>query len=97
RSGLPGRASSALRSARLFVPELDDAGRLIEQDFDRRAQLVGAERLAEDDRPAEPGRQSVPSVSGNECERTVFPCAQGRKVVDRLACEIDVEQGRVAV
>ena len=94
-----GKRRRRRQSAQLdfFLPELDDAGRLIEQDFDRREQLIGAERLAEHDRPAESGWQSLSSVSGHECERTVFPSQQGRKLIDRLAREIDVEQNRVAV
>src|SRR5262245_17048148 len=91
------QASSTLRSARPFLPELDDAARLVEQDFDRREQLIGAEGLAEHDCPAESRRQRLPPVSGDECERTVFPCQQGRKLVDRLAGEIDVDESRVAV
>src|SRR6266487_5773171 len=69
-----GKRSRRWQSAQLdfFLPELDDAGRLVEQDFDRGQQLIGAERLAEHDGPAEAGRQSLSSVSGHECERTVF-------------------------
>src|SRR5262249_42267267 len=98
RDGL-GKRIRRRQSAQLnfFLPELDDAGRVIEQDLDRREQLIGAERLAEHDRPAESGWQSLSAVSGHECERTIFPCQQGRKLIDRLANEIDVEQNRVAV
>src|SRR5258705_8944594 len=75
-----------------FLPQRHDAGRLIEQYLDCREQLIGAERLGKHDSAAEPGRQRLSTVTGDECERAIFLCQQGDKFIDRLTCEVDVEE-----
>src|SRR5436190_23687152 len=85
------------RRTRRLVPQLHDAGRLIEQHLRRREQLIRAERFAEDDGAAESTRQSVSPIARDERKRTIFLCQQGCKFVDGLALEIDVDEGCVVV